>query len=71
MFMRICAYFPFSARISLNQRHWLGNRVRENGAQFKQCSSAFLKCCLQVRRGATRQDRVRRPRPVQRTGPTT
>jgi hypothetical protein len=43
MFMRICPYFPFSARICLNQHHWLTNRMREKGIQFKQCSNAFLK----------------------------
>jgi hypothetical protein len=44
MFMRICPNFPFSARICLDQHHWLANRMRENGIQFKQCSNAFLKC---------------------------
>ena len=44
MFVRICPYFPFSARICLNQHHWLANRLRENGIRFKQCSNAFLKC---------------------------
>jgi hypothetical protein len=44
MFVRICPHFPFSARICLNQHHWLANRMRENGIQFKQCSNAFLKC---------------------------
>ena len=44
MFVRICPYFPFSARICLNQHHWLANRMRENGIQFKQRSNAFLKC---------------------------
>jgi hypothetical protein len=44
MLVRICPYFPFSARICLNQHHWLANRMREKGIQFKQCSNAFLKC---------------------------
>lgn len=44
MFVRICPYFPFSARICLNQHHWLANRMRENGIRFKQCSNAFLTC---------------------------
>jgi hypothetical protein len=26
MFVRICPYLPFSARVCLNQRHWLANR---------------------------------------------
>src|SRR6516162_3817665 len=44
MFVRICPYFPFSARICLNQHHWLANRMRTAGIDFKQCSNAFLKC---------------------------
>jgi hypothetical protein len=44
MFVRICPYFPFSARVCLNQHHWLANRMRENGIEFKQCGNAFLKC---------------------------
>jgi hypothetical protein len=46
MFVRICPYFPFSARICLNQHHWLANRMRENGIGFKQCANAFLKCAV-------------------------
>ena len=49
MFVRICPHFPFSARIWLNQHHWLANRMRENGIQFKQCSNAFLKCAAPER----------------------
>ncbi len=44
MFVRICPYLPFSARICLNQHHWLANRLRENGISFKQLANAFLKC---------------------------
>src|SRR6266446_590281 len=44
MFVRICPYLPFSARICLNQHHWLANRLRENGIGFKQLANAFLKC---------------------------
>jgi hypothetical protein len=43
MFVRICPYLPFSARVCLNQHHWLANRMRENGIAFKQCGNAFLK----------------------------
>jgi hypothetical protein len=25
MFVRVCPYFPFSARVCLNQHHWLGD----------------------------------------------
>jgi hypothetical protein len=42
MFVRICPYLPFSARICLNQHHWLANRLRENGIGFKQLANAFL-----------------------------
>src|SRR6266700_7456992 len=44
MFVRMCPYFPFSARVCLNQHHWLANRMREEGIDFRQCSNAFLKC---------------------------
>ena len=44
MFVRICPYFPFSARVCLNQHHWLGLRLREQGIGFRQCSNAFLSC---------------------------
>lgn len=44
MFVRLCPYFPFSARVYLNQHHWLANRMREEGIGFQQCTNAFLKC---------------------------
>jgi hypothetical protein len=44
MFVRICPYLPFSARVCLNQHHWLANRMREEGIAFRQCSNAFLTC---------------------------
>src|SRR5215204_4004436 len=44
MFVRVCPYLPFSARICLNQHHWLANRMHENGIGFKQLANAFLKC---------------------------
>ena len=44
MFVRICPYLPFSARVCLNQHHWLANRMRSEGVDFKQCSNAFLRC---------------------------
>src|SRR6202047_785994 len=44
MFVRMCPSLPFSARICLNQHHWLANRLRENGIRFKQLANAFLKC---------------------------
>ena len=44
MFVRICPYLPFSARVCLNQHHWLANRMRAESIDFKQYSNAFLKC---------------------------
>src|SRR3984893_1508037 len=46
MFVRVCPYLPFSARICLNQHHWLANRMREKGIGFKQTANAFLKCAV-------------------------
>ena len=44
MFVRICPYLPFSARVCLNQHHWLANRMREEDIDFKQCGNAFPRC---------------------------
>ena len=46
MFVRVCPYLPFSARICLNQHHWLANRMGEKGIGFKQTANAFLKCAV-------------------------
>src|SRR5271157_2386947 len=44
MFVRICPYFPFTARVYLNQHHWLAIRMREEKIDFQQCTNAFLRC---------------------------
>jgi|SRR5690242_441643 hypothetical protein len=44
MFVRMCPYLPFSARVCLNQHHWIANRLREENIDFSQTSNAFLKC---------------------------
>jgi hypothetical protein len=44
MFVRMCPYFPFSARVCLNQHHWLAIRMRQEGIDFEQCKNAFLRC---------------------------
>jgi hypothetical protein len=44
MFIRLCPYLPFSARICLNQHHWLANKMRAESIAFKQCSNAFVTC---------------------------
>jgi len=49
MFVRMCPYLPFSARICLNQHHWLANRMRAENIDFQQCSNAFLRCAAPER----------------------
>jgi hypothetical protein len=44
MFVRMCPYFPFSARVCLNQHHWLAYRLAEEDIHFEKSSNAFLKC---------------------------
>jgi hypothetical protein len=44
MFVRMCPYLPFSARVCLNQHHWLAIRMREEGIDYQQCTNAFLRC---------------------------
>jgi hypothetical protein len=44
MFVRVCPYFPFAARIYINQHHWLANRMREENIRFRQCANAFVRC---------------------------
>src|SRR5260370_6066993 len=34
MFVRMCPYFPFSARVCLNQHNWLAIRMTEGGHRF-------------------------------------
>ena len=49
MFVRMCPYFPFSARVCLNQHHWLAIRMREEGIDIQQSTNAFLKCANPAR----------------------
>ncbi len=44
MFVRVCPYFPFAARIYINQHFWLANRMRKEGIRFRQCANAFVHC---------------------------
>ena len=44
MFVRLSPYFPFSARVCLNQHHWLANRLAAEGIPVRQCGNAFLSC---------------------------
>jgi hypothetical protein len=43
MFVRMCPYLPFSARVCLNQHHWLAQRMQEEKIGFQQCSECLLK----------------------------
>ena len=49
MFVRLCPYFPFSARVCLNQHHWLAIRMTEEGIDFQQSTNAFLRCANPAR----------------------
>jgi hypothetical protein len=44
MFVRMCPYFPFSARVCLSRYHRLALRVQQEGISFRQCKNAFLQC---------------------------
>ena len=44
MFVRVCPYFPFSARVCLNGHEWLACRLRAEGIAFQQCANAFRTC---------------------------
>jgi hypothetical protein len=44
MFVRVCPYFRFPARLCLNQHHWLANRMSQQGIRFRQTSNAFMQC---------------------------
>jgi len=49
MFLRICPYFPFNARVCLNGHEWLACRLREEKIRFQQCGNAFRTCGDPVR----------------------
>src|SRR6201982_3482719 len=49
MFVRMCTYLPFSARVCLNQHHWLANRMRGEGSDFPQCYDALPRCAAPER----------------------
>ncbi len=44
MFVRVCPYFPFSARVCLNQHDGLAHRLRQRAIGFRQSSNAFRSC---------------------------
>jgi len=44
MFLRICPYFPFNARVCVNQHEWLARRLHEEGVFFRKAANAFVQC---------------------------
>ena len=44
MFVRLCPYFPFPARVYLNQHYGLAQRLEERGIRVLPCANAFLRC---------------------------
>lgn len=44
MFVRLCPYFPFPARVYLNQHSWLAQCLEKQGMRFSRCANAFLRC---------------------------
>ena len=44
LFVRVCPYFPFSARRCLNQHHWLARRMAAEAITFRQAGNLFLTC---------------------------
>jgi hypothetical protein len=49
MFLRICPYFPFNARVCLNGHEWLACGLRREGISFQQCGNAFRTCAQPAR----------------------
>jgi hypothetical protein len=44
MFIRMCPYVPFNARILINGHEWLANQMQREGIGFRQHRNAFLTC---------------------------
>jgi hypothetical protein len=44
MFLRICPYFPFNARVCLNQHEWLARQLQQDGVFFRKAANAFVQC---------------------------
>jgi hypothetical protein len=44
IFVRVCPYFPFSARVCLNQHYWIANRLKQQGIRFRLSANAFARC---------------------------
>jgi hypothetical protein len=44
MFIRICPYFPFNARVCLNGHEWLAQQLKREGISFRKQTNAFVAC---------------------------
>jgi hypothetical protein len=44
LFVRIGSYFPFNARVCLNQHEWLARRLQAEGIFFRKAANAFVQC---------------------------
>jgi hypothetical protein len=49
MFLRICPYFPFNARVCVNQHEWLARRLSDEGIFFRKAANAFVQCANPTR----------------------
>jgi hypothetical protein len=44
MFLRICPYFPFNARVCVNQHEHLARQQEGEGISFRKAANAFVQC---------------------------
>ena len=44
MFLRICPYFPFNARVCVNQQKRLARQLEPEGITFRRAANAFVQC---------------------------
>jgi hypothetical protein len=45
MFVRVSPYFPFTARLCLNQHDWIANHLLQQGIEFQQRDNSLVACC--------------------------
>jgi hypothetical protein len=44
MFVRVSTYFPFNARVCVNQHEWLARRLQAESIPFRKAANAFVQC---------------------------
>ncbi len=49
MFLRICPYFPFNARVYVNQHERLAQQLKAERISFQQAGNAFVACAAPTR----------------------